>query len=348
MKTQILSLALIFILLYPALTRAESETQNGPVIYSGIVNSVPDGFNLPLIGFINLGRGSHITAQVGFVNTVKSDLTGTQVGFINALGGSMLGTQIGYVNTTGRDVLGGQVGFINTSAGEVVGPQIGFVNTAAKKSKSIQVGFVNTCGDSLKGAQIGFVNTVARQSEVAQVGFVNTARVIKGFQVGFINLADSIECGAPIGFLSIVKKGGYHALELSVTEMYPVNLSYKIGISRLYTTFVLSYDPFTKNSMAFGAGLGSVIPLGKRFSLVPEYISQNQLFNGWQQIHSLSVQAAYHFSSHFSVLAGPSMVWQYGNLPDRLNDPFFSFSKRAIDLRGNLITGARLAVRYTF
>ncbi len=348
MKTQILSLAFFLVLFTSGFAQDEAPKRSTPIIYSGIVNSVPDGFNLPLIGFINMGWGTHYSAQVGFINFVKKDFTGTQIGFINTAGRAVMGTQIGYVNTAGKNVTGAQIGFVNTTGGNYIGPQIGFINTAVKNCKSIQLGFINTCADSLKGAQIGFVNTTTRRAEAGQIGYVNIAKNLKGVQLGFVNLVDTIESGVPIGFLSIVKKGGYHAVELSLNEMYPVNLAYKIGVSKLYTSLILSYNPSNQQGLAVGLGLGSVLPLGKKFSLIPEVSSQSTILNGWQQINTFALNGGFNINSHLTVLAGPSLVWQYGNLPEKLNKPFFSFSNNTYYNRGNLITGARVALRYKF
>lgn len=338
MKTQIITLLVALLTSIGTFAQGESQTihiekRRDPVIYTLFINSVPDNFYLPLIGFINDARGNHYSAQIGFVNTTRRNFGGGQVSFINTVGGNVEGTQIGFINTT---------------AGSFGGVQIGFVNTVAKKTNAIQVGFINTVADTLTGAQIGFINTSAKKTNAAQIGFVNTAKTLKGAQVGFINLADSIECGVPLGFLSIVRKGGYHALELSISEMHPINLSYKIGVSQLYTTFNLSYDPANAKNIAFGAGLGSILPLSKNFVFNPEFVSTTQYLNNFQQTNSFAAMFGYQFGSHLSVLAGPSLVLQYESRNKPLSDPFFSLSKTAVFNNANLISGARLALRYKF
>jgi hypothetical protein len=333
MKTQMITLILILTLSTAAFSQEKSEERCSPVIYSFFINSVPDGFNFPLIGFINMGWGSHNSAHIGFINTARRNLNGGQIGFVNFAGGNVFGTQIGYINTAGR---------------AMTGAQIGFVNTAIRKTNAIQLGFVNTSADSLKGAQIGFVNTASRRAEAAQVGYVNATKSLKGVQIGFVNYADTIESGMPIGFLSIVRRGGYHALELSVTEMYPINLSYKIGVSKLYSTLNLSYNPSNEKSVAIGAGLGSVLPMGNKFCFNPEFVSQSLIFDGFQQTTTFAANFGYRITPKITALAGPSLVWQYGNTFDRLNKPFFSFLNQQVGSWGNLITGARLSVRYQF
>lgn len=349
MKTHIITLVAALMFCLNVFSQNTAPNTSNTLIYSFLVNSAPNGFNVPLIGFVNMGRGSHQSTHIGFINTVRNNFTGGQVAFVNYAGGNAKGAQIGFINTALQNTKGLQLGFINTTGKQCMGSQIGFINTVAKKTSAIQVGFVNTCADTLTGAQIGFVNTAIKKTDALQLAFVNSAKTLKGTQIGFINYVDSLESGVPLGLLSIVRKGGYHALELSVSEMYPVNLSYKIGISQLYTTFILSYNPANEKSIAIGAGLGSLIPLNNKICFNPEFLSQSAIFDDYQQMSSFAANIAYCFTPHLSVSAGPSLVWQYGNQNTVLNKPFFAISKTLLAKnRGNLYLGARVAVRYKF
>jgi hypothetical protein len=314
MKKQIALLLVAFIVC--TTTFAQELKDREFICYSFLLNNVPDGFNIPQIGFVNIGRGSQESAQIGFVNTNKNNFEGIQTGFINYNGKKFNGSQIGFVNVTGDDFFGAQVGFINFGA------------------------------DSVKGAQIGFINTALKKTDAVQVGFINTAKSLSRLQIGFINVVDTITSGFPIGFVSVVKKGGYHAFELSVNEMFPLNFAYKIGISKLYSSIILSYNPTGKKSIAIGGGLGSIFPLGKRILFVPEFSSQTLLFNHFQQIQNLTPNIGFNINQHLSILTGPSLTWQYGKNVDEYNEPFFSFRKKSLKDMGNLIVGARFAVRY--
>lgn len=347
MKTQILALMLLLLSLSTAFAQQDSLKKNELVFYSFIVNRTPDNFNIPLIGFVNIANGNHNSAEVGFVNYTNGNFTGGQISFINTVAKNCTGSQIGFVNTTVKKMKGAQIGFVNTTLGDFLGSQIGFVNTSAKKSDNIQIGFVNTCGDSLRGAQIGFVNTSLKRTVAPQIGFVNMAKSLKGTQIGFVNFVDSIESGVPLGFLSIVRKGGYHAIELSVNEMYPLNLSYKIGIPELYTSFVISYNPKETKNVAIGAGLGSIIPLGKRLCFNPEFSSQTLFFDNFQQYTNFGANIGFKLNEHVMVSAGPSLTYQYNYNSNSYNEPLFSFSDSNWR-NGNFITGARAAVRYKF
>jgi hypothetical protein len=275
--------------------------QNKTIIYSMVVNIVPDQFNFPLIGFVNLAYGSHNSTHVGFINWNENDFTGVQISFVNTVGGGVKGAQIG---------------------------------------------FINTCPESLNGLQLSFVNTVTKHTDGAQIGFVNNTKVLKGLQLGFVNYTDTIGKGVQLGFLSIVRKGGYRAFEISVTEMYPVNLSFKIGVKKLYTSFIASYNPDWGNTFAVGLGLGSIMPFNKSLYFSPELSSQSAIIKNDQQIFGLTANLGYCINSKVHFTIGPSVVWNYAQYSDDLNKPFFSIFKNEINENNNLIIGLRVALKY--
>jgi hypothetical protein len=110
------------------------------------------------------------------------------------------------------------IGLVNIAEGSHSLPQVGFINWNQNDFETVQVGFINTVGGDMTGAQVGFINTAAGS--------------VDGLQIGFINYADSIETGIPIGFLSIVRDGGYKAIELSASEISPFNANKGLGIAR--------------------------------------------------------------------------------------------------------------------
>jgi len=313
--------------------QGDAKSKKDVVLYTVFVNVVPDHFDLPLIGFINLAKGSQQSVHVGFMNTTENNLKGAQVGFINTTGGFVSGTQVGFLNTCSDSLNGYQVGFINTGVSRVDGAQIGFLNTATQKVNGAQVGFINSCDDALKGSQVGFLNT--------------TKKSVNGIQLGFINIADTISQGIPLGFLSIVKKGGYQAVEISCTETYPINVSYKIGIKKFYTTFVASYNSDLNKQFAFGAGFGSIMPLNKSVYFNPEFITTNVVGSEGRQLMSLTTNLGFSISKKMDVLVGPSVVWnRIDNSSSELNKPFYSIYNTDINDKNKLIVGCRLAIRY--
>jgi len=351
-----------------------TRQKNNMGLYTIFVNIIPGDYHFPLLGFINQAQGNHTSLQAGFMNSTRLNFTGAQLGFINTTGKNVTGIQAGFINTGGDSLLGTQAGFVNTIKNSGVGTQLGFTNTAGGYLYGIQAGFLNTVSDSVTGIQAGFVNTGAQQvigsqlgfvnttkhlkgmqagfsntANVAvgtQIGFVNTSRTVKGFQLGFINVADTVEGGMPFGFLSFVKKGGFTAVEASVTEMYPYNLSFKVGIQKFYTVIAGSFNPEHPNPFAVGAGFGAIFPLSNRFYLNPEALSQNNIGDFTQQNVSFTPYVGFIIMKKLHVVAGPSVVWNCIYDGNEFYKPLFSFSNNELDNKNKIITGLRVGVRY--
>jgi len=345
----------------------EEETQQTEnTLYTFFYNNVSEPFPFPLIGFINVARGNHKGAQLGFINTNTGSFDGLQAAFVNTTAGDLKGLQAGFINTTAGDVRGAQSGFINTTAGGIKGAQFGFINTTLDLNGA-QFGFVNTT-PALNGAQFGFVNTAKKESRGLQMGFINTsAQKLNGAQIGFINYADSIEDGVPLGFISIVRHGGYRAVEYSFSEFFPVTAGFKLGVEKLYTSFLFGYNPsveFDKKHLAFGLGLGSIIPITDIFFINPEINSMSTFswINGvfWDQdngvsweegnasVYSLVPYFGFKFAKHFSVVAGPALSVVSANNGATAPDPLFSIVKHTINERHSLVLGARAGIRVNF
>ena len=336
--------------------------------YTFFVNVVNDNFKFPLIGFVNMAKGDHKGIQLGFVNWNVRDFTGLQTGFVNTTGGNLIGAQFAFINTNIQKVQGAQIGFINSATQVVHGAQIGFMNTAIKELHDAQVGFVNTALNEVRGVQMGFVNTTIKASHGVQMGFVNSAikasrgvqmgfvnvtrRKETGVQLGFFNYVDTLEKGVPIGFLSIIRRGGYLALETGFSEFFPVMVGFKTGVEKFYTTLYIAYRPFessSKNRYATGVGFGSIIPLKKSFFFNPEL----HLFNPIEkknnrQLSSIIPLFGYHFNRHFSITAGPSVVWSNCEADAVLLKPVFYLANFDINNKNAIFVGARAGLRYRF
>jgi len=236
-------------------------------------------------GFINVDRytvtGVHLA---GFGNTVGDIVNGVQAaGFYNVVGKSINGVQTaGFINFVGTEVKGVQVaGFMNIGGGTLDGVQAaGFLNIAGETGISVQAaGFGNVSGKgSAKFQASGFFN-VANEVEGAQIaGFINVADNIKGVQVaGFINICDSIN-GVPVGFINIVRKNGFRAFEVSVSEMQYLNLSYKMGVKKLYTIYSFGKPFGNRSRWMYGAGLGTQFDLSERMLMNIEGIVHQELW----------------------------------------------------------------------
>jgi len=369
----------------PALAQKDTSAKKETTFYTFVYNQVPDNCGYPVVGVVNMSEGSQKGLQLGMSNINEKNFTGTQIGVANVVSGStkgaqvgvvnaskdsIKGAQVGYVNIVTSKVDGAQVGFVNVSKEEMQGAQVGYVNVASQKVNGSQVAFVNVNVGETEGAQIGYVNVTTKKTEGAQVGFVNAigqsstgsqvgflniaAGALKGSQVGFINIADSVSDGVPVGFISIVRKDGFYAFEASSNELFPANLSFKIGTPHFYTLFTGSYNPDFKKQFAIGAGFGSRFQLSRRFYFNPEAMIQNTITKEdreSQMFVSFAPNLGFALDKHWSFLAGPSVVWSHldnDTKEDVLYKPSFSLYENNIDARNRIHVGARFAVRYNF
>jgi hypothetical protein len=272
----------------PARRRGDDEKENtSGTIYTFFFNMVYEPFPYPLIGFVNVAVGNHKIFQVSYVNWNTGNFDGFQTAFVNTVGGDFNGFQAGLVITVGGDTKGFQAAFVNTNVGETKGMQTGLVNTAARK---------------MEGVQIGAVNVAARD--------------MKGLQVGLVNYTESIN-GVPIGLISIVKNGGYMAVEYFNSEYHNFNLSFKTGIDKLYTSIIASYNQTYENAwdnFASGVGIGSILPINERFYFNPELTSLSP-FMGDVSYESFIPYFGFNIKN-FSIAAGPTITWVRRNNKD--------------------------------
>jgi hypothetical protein len=266
------------------------------------------------------------------VNIVNEPFRFPLIGLVNIARGSHNLPQIGLFNWNQNNFYTLQLSLANTAGGDTVGSQIGLVNTA---------------GGTMRGLQLGFVNTAVNKINGAQISFVNVTRRLRGLQIGFINYTDSIESGVPIGFLSIVKNGGYKAIESGVSELSFFNVSFKIGIKELYTSFIVSYNPFRdtiQDQIIWGAGFGSLIPLGETFFLNPEILSYSTIHGSFQQYVTVIPYFGYTIIPQLSVVIGPSVTW-VSAIKD-IENPFYSMAHFTLNENNKLYLGARMALRF--
>jgi hypothetical protein len=204
------------------------------------------------------------------MNVVGNELYGFQgAGFGNVVGGKMTGIQ--------------GAGFMNVTGGAVMGLQgAGFVNVAGTFEHGVQgAGFGNVAGGgtvNLQGA--GFFNVADEVNGAQLAGFFNRAGYVKGLQAaGFLNVCDSID-GVPIALISIVRKNGYRSLEIAASETQYAELSFRIGIDKLYTIYSFG-KPFGETSRwMYGGGLGTTIGLGVNSALNLEAMAYQELWIG--------------------------------------------------------------------
>ncbi len=345
-----LSITLIMLGISTFVLAQEPEEKKSSVLYTVAYNMTEGNSSIPLIGFVNLSKDDHQSAQIGFINTSLGKFRGGQISFVNTAADKVAGGQVGFLNTTAGGIQGVQVGFLNTSTTKMKGGQVGFVNTVAGVSQGTQIGFVNTNVGTIKGGQIGFLNTAVKDIKGGQIGFVNTARKkMTGIQIGFINYADEIESGIPIGLLSIVRKGGYKAIEFSTSEIFPVNIAFKTGVRRFYTYVKGGFNPDADKQFGIGGGLGTNLRLSRSLYYNPEAESMSTLSTDWDDhfvslINSLRVRVA----RNLEIAAGPAITWRRNAYSETRDGDLSWTYNYALDHQNDLIFGARVSASIVF
>jgi hypothetical protein len=272
-------------------------------------------------GVFNINGGFTKGCQTaGFFNTTIGSVNGLQLaGFSNTVQDSMSGAQIsGFFNFSKGITNGLQLaGFANVSADTTEGAQIaGFTNVSLKKTSALQLsGFANVSLKDVTAPQIsGFMNVGNKVNGLQIAGLLNVAKNIKGVQIGLVNISDSIR-GIPIGLFSFSRKG-YHQLEVSYNDFVPYNILFRTGVNGFHNIFSASfYQGPTETYGIYGYGVGSRVPLSKKFSLgldakvnflnrknawndVPDMWAISSLYVGFKPVKWLEIFAAPAFHAY--------------------------------------------------
>jgi len=233
--------------------------------------------------FMNVNRFYQKGVQVsGFGNVVGGRSSGLQLaGFVNVAGQAGHGVHLaGFGNVAGEGVTSLQgAGFFNVADGVKGVQAAGFINIAGNVKGVQAAGFGNVAGDgttSFQGA--GFFNVAGGVKGAQVAGFANIAGHVEGVQVaGFLNICDSID-GIPLGFINVVRKNGYRRFAFSVSEIQYVNLSFKMGVRRLYNIYSFGKPFGPASRWMYGFGLGSEFDLHNKMVMNIEATTHQELW----------------------------------------------------------------------
>lgn len=295
----------------------------------------------------------------GLMNVDRDSVSYVQIaGLANVTGGPVKGVQVaGLVNYNLRQVKATQIAGITninydtTQAFQIAGianvelkPAKGFLlagvmnvhisqanvaqlggvgNVALEDFEGVQAaGVLNVGLKKVNGVQAaGVLNVNLKEVKGVQVSAVlNVANHVIGSQVGLINVADSCS-GIPVGFLSYVHKG-YHQLEVSADETYPLGVSFRTGVRQFYNIFTagMQLKTFDENRWSLGYGLGTAATLGKGWLLDFDItMSQPMIANRLQYFNPLTkiyITAEKKVSRGVSIAFGPTLNVLYANTYD--------------------------------
>jgi len=251
---------------------------------------------------------------------------------------------------------------LNVNLGEVQGfAAAGLLNTTLGKTEGVQAaGLLNFSLKEFKGVQVAsLLNVGMKNIAGTQIsGLVNYAGKVSGSQIGFLNISDSC-AGVPIGFLSFSYRG-YHTIEVSADEVFPVNLAFRTGVRRFYNIFTAGIQTkhFDKPLWHYGYGLGTAVSLGKKwwldFDLSTQQLLKGGTFEEMNLLSKFNVTADKSLTKKFAIAFGPTFNFYTSNTTvpyfssdfDRLAPYTFSDVTYSNNLNIKMWIGGKVALRF--
>lgn len=272
---------------------------------------------LELGGLLNINRQDMIGCQLAGVGNITGRFVkGFQAaGMLNFNGLDLNGVQMaGFSNINGGELKGWQVaGFSNVLNGKLEGIQMsGFSNVALEDVDGFQVsGFSNVAAERITKLQLsGFTNYAKVNEGVQLSGFFNYVQSNKRFQISVINYADS-SSGVSFGLVSYVRHG-YHVWEISGTETFPVNMSFRSGVKRFYNIFEAGVG---NNVFRATYGVGTMPSLGRKLDLSMDltgstvFYAQNPDWDYLPYMARFDVMLNIQAKPKFAIAIGPSISY---------------------------------------
>jgi len=281
--------------------------------FGNIVGTKTKG--VQMAGFFNVDAGSLSGLQAsGFSNVVTDTIRGVQLsGFSNVLRGPMYGIQVsGFSNFTSQNVDGIQAsGFSNVAIKDVRVAQLsGFANYSKSVTGLQAAGFANIASGTNTGVQAA--------------GFLNYATEVRGLQIALFNIADTVSAGTPIGLLSFVVKG-YHTLEVTANELFPLQASFKTGTRLFYNILTAGLQ---REWFSVGYGVGTQFRIAKKLTcsmdLTSSYVANKQDFTDYQgALIRLTPTLDIELAKRFKLVLGPTLngfagINDSGTHPDKI------------------------------
>ncbi len=321
---------------------------------------------LELAGLININRDSVKSVQLaGLFNVSGGPVSGVQAaGLVNANKKTMTGVQLAGLINSNRDTMNGfaAAGLMNVNPGVTKGvATAGLLNVSFGKTEGVQAaGLLNFCMKDIEGTQAaGMMNVALKDVRGTQIsGLINYAGKVSGSQLGFLNVSDTCS-GVPVGFLSF-SYHGYHVLEISADEVFPLNLAFRTGVRRFYNIFTggLKTNNFDLPLWNFGYGLGTSASLRKKwwlnFDLTTQQLVKGKSFDEMNLLSKFNITADKIIYKKFAFAFGPVLNFYASNttVPYYTTDfnkiPPYTFMDESYsnNLNFKMWVGGKVAVRF--
>ena len=253
---------------------------------SGVVNVAGYGQGVQAAGVLNLASHGYFPVQASGVVNIADSATVQAAGVWNQAN-RLSGLQASGVSNHARTA-------------ENAVQLAGLTNTTGSGSRmQVQIAGLANVADTLVSAQVsGFYNH-ARRLHGVQIGIVNYARENRGLQLGLVNLS---------------KEGGYLALEASINDVLPANLTFKSGSPGFYISLLAGAKPDSSTQQTlwgYGLGVGTRAQFGTwgglSFDLNFRHLNEGSHDEHWQEWAQFALGLDLRIAGGLHLSGGPTM-----------------------------------------
>lgn len=322
---------------------------------AGIYNFVNDVTGFQAAGIFNDVQRVKGTQAAGIYNISKDTATVQLAGIFNKATKNVV--QVAGILNMATETNSQTSGLLNLGRFATF-QTAGFMNIADSLAAGQVSGFMNITNSGSKVQIAGAINLTKEDATVQIAGLLNRARHIKAFQLAAFNIADTAS-GTVFGIFSFIKKG-YHKLEISADESFPLNVAYRTGTHKFHTYLTAGTSSFNFNQFLWNAGYGIGTSFGNpSHTLFDIDLSANEVFygnniNGTYHLYKLylgfdkkiagKMSLAYGVS--YNALLSDTFMPDYKEIDSRM--PFYSLTSTNFANGHNLKTwiGGKVALRF--
>ncbi|QRN93634.1 caspase family protein [Archangium violaceum] len=283
-----------------------------PLLQTNSVLEGPVDNNLSLSLLVGSSARLRGVALALLGHWATDEVAGAQLSVLaNVSGADVRGLQSSVgANWASGSIAGGQASVaFNHARGDVTGVQASAgVNLVQGRMRGIQGSVAVNWAAMAEGAQLSLVN-VGGDVSGAQVGLLNIARRMRGLQLGLVNVSGDME-GVPFGLISVAGNGQFH-VEVTGSDLHPLDLAIKLGSKSFYTVFTGGYGTLVGGEArwSMGLGLGGHVSFDRWFidlDAVGRSVFVGRTANSNLLLAQLRLLGGFQIAPRFAVIAGPS------------------------------------------
>jgi hypothetical protein len=322
---------------------------------AGVFNIVNKVKGFQAAGVFNQATTVHGSQAAGVFNLVRDTANVQMAGVFNVATKNAVQISGVFNKSTSSNV---QIAGVANSTNDAAMQISGVLNETTSLDGSQIAGAINTSRSNSKLQIAGAINHTRHDAGIQISGLANFAGKITGLQLAPFNFADSAT-GVPIGLFSFVKKG-YHKIEVSADETFPLNLAFRTGTKKFHTFLTAGTSSLNMDKFLWNVGYGLGTSFGNQSKLLFDIdFSSSEVFYGnnvtgnyhWYKIYmgldkKISRKMSIIAGVSYNALLSDSFQDDYDELNSRM--PFYHLTNYNFPNGHNLKTwiGAKIGIRF--